>query len=136
MSVVKNEIAGVMKLLDNTITSIVRDAPENMRNDIRMQMNGAKSGRIYTRRSITHQASAPGEAPAIDTAAYVSSIETRQISPKQSAVQSNAQQALALELGNPSRNLLPRPAWIPAAKREGKHIAERLTKLARKIEHV
>jgi hypothetical protein len=61
---------------------------------------------------------------------------TKQITPNQSAVQSDAPQSLALELGRPEKNLLPRPAWVPAAKRESKRIAERLTKLARKIENV
>lgn len=35
---------------------------------------GQKSGRTYQRRSVTHQASAPGEAPASDTGRLVNSI--------------------------------------------------------------
>lgn len=35
---------------------------------------GKKSGRTYKRRSVTHQASAPGEAPANDTGRLVNSI--------------------------------------------------------------
>lgn len=35
---------------------------------------GTKSGRTYKRRSVTHQASAPGEAPANDTGRLVNSI--------------------------------------------------------------
>ena len=35
---------------------------------------GPKTGRIYKRRSITHQASAPGEAPASDIGALMGSI--------------------------------------------------------------
>lgn len=35
---------------------------------------GPKTGRVYTRGAISHQASAPGEAPATDTGRLVSSI--------------------------------------------------------------
>lgn len=46
-------------------------------NDIKRQMSGKKSGRIYRSRAsgkVKHQAGAPGEAPAVDTGAYRNAI--------------------------------------------------------------
>lgn len=37
---------------------------------------GPKTGRLYKRRTVTHQASAPGEAPASDTGRLVNSVAT------------------------------------------------------------
>jgi hypothetical protein len=42
------------------------------RSQIKMA-TGAKTGRIYKRGSVLHQASAPGEAPAVDTGALLNS---------------------------------------------------------------
>jgi ubiquitin len=39
-------------------------------------LSGEKSGRIYQRRSVTHRASAPGQAPASDTGRLVNSINS------------------------------------------------------------
>lgn len=41
-----------------------------------MIMDGQKTGRIYRRRGVEHQASAPGEAPASDTGRLVQSAHT------------------------------------------------------------
>ena len=137
MSVEYNNISKVMALIDGEIQSIIRDEPENMRNDIRGAMNSSgRSGRIYTRRSVTHQASAPGEAPAPDTGNLVASIVTRQTDAMHSAVQSDAVYSLALELGRPEVNLLPRPAWIPAKNTAVKRIRKRLKVLRKKVENV
>lgn len=134
--IVKNNIKQLMTLIDTEAKAIIREEPTNIQNDLRQAMNQAKSGRIYTRRGIQHQASAPGEAPAIDTANYVNSIQTKHESQYRSAVQSDAPQALALELGRPDKGLLPRPAWVPAAHEATKRIVERFKKLARQVENV
>lgn len=44
---------------------------------IKSIQSGNKSGRIYQRRGITHQASAPGEPPASDTGRLVQSTQTQ-----------------------------------------------------------
>jgi len=43
---------------------------------ISLILDTPKTGRIYRRRTVTHQASAPGEAPASDTGQLVNSIKT------------------------------------------------------------
>lgn len=53
----------------------VAAAAEDVRGEaIRLILETTKSGRVYVRRSTTHQASAPGEPPASDTGRLVNSI--------------------------------------------------------------
>lgn len=74
-----------------------------------------KTGAIYPRGQKSHQASAPGEAPATDTGALVSSIVFRQPEPLTAFVESRLQYAPWLEYG--TRNMKPRPSWVPAVEK-------------------
>lgn len=67
-----------------------------------------KSGRVYRRRGVSHQASAPGEAPASDTGRLVQSGRT-ELSQEQllASVIFSTEYAAALEFGTP--RILPRP---------------------------
>lgn len=71
-------------------------------------MNPPKTGRKYRRRGVTHQASAPGEAPANDTSRLVNS---RRIILDQAAIRAtlnfSAKHARALEHG--TQRIEPRP---------------------------
>jgi HK97 gp10 family phage protein len=75
-------------------------------------MSGPKSGRIYPRKGRKHQASAPGEAPAIDTGALVNSIEVIKNSELSATVGSNMEYAAILEFGGV--RMAPRP-WLGPA---------------------
>lgn len=74
-----------------------------------------KTGAIYMRRGKKHQASAPGEAPATDTGALVSSITYKQEAPLTATVSSRLDYAYYLEFG--TRSIDPRPSWVPAVER-------------------
>ena len=65
--------------------------------------------------SKTHQASAPGEAPASDTGTLVSSIYFEQNTPYQTTIGSRLAYAEWLEFG--TRKIAPRPAWVPAVEK-------------------
>lgn len=75
---------------------------------VQLIMQGPKSGRIYRRRGVEHQASAPGEPPASDTGALVNA---RRIDLNEQDVSGRlvftSQHALPLERG--TRNMAPRP---------------------------
>ena len=136
MSVVYNKIPNVIQLLTAEIKHIIYDEPALIKNDVVNSMNQPHAGRVYKRRSIEHKASAPGEAPAIDTGALVNSIEIVHYGTLQSAVLSNQEYALALELGRPEANLEPRPYMRPAAKKAVTRINKRLHALKGKVQNV
>lgn len=75
---------------------------------IHLILNPPKSGRIYRRRGISHQASAPGEAPASDTGTLVNARRTELHEDELSGrLIFSAKHALPLERG--TRNMEPRP---------------------------
>lgn len=75
---------------------------------VELIMEPPKSGKIYRKRGVTHQASAPGEAPANDTGRLVNSrrIDLFQAELRQRLTFSTAY-ALALEVG--TKNMEARP---------------------------
>lgn len=80
---------------------------------MRLIMRTAKTGKVYRRRGVEHQASAPGEAPASDTGRLVAS---KTIEPDQTNLRAllvfRTDYARALELG--TKNMEPRPYARPA----------------------
>jgi len=76
MSVKWNDAALRARVERATMRGVVR-VTEAVRNEaIALILNTQKTGRIYTRRGVTHQASAPGEPPASNTGRLVNSIQT------------------------------------------------------------
>lgn len=81
--------------------------------------NGKKTGNVYRRRGVVHQASAPGEAPAIDTGTLVSRSRTEYSADGTvGRLIFSTEYAPRLEFG--TETLKPRPFLRPAvaAKRE------------------
>jgi HK97 gp10 family phage protein len=93
-------------------------------------LNTSKSGRVYRRRGITHQASAPGEPPASDTGTL---LNRRRIDllPEEIAARLtfSAKHAAPLEFG--TRNMAPRPfarrALAETREEQVKAIADEIT---------
>lgn len=80
---------------------------------VRSIQSGPKTGRLYRRRSVTHRASAPGEAPASDTGRLVQSITTAyKTEPIQGRVNAGTDYAASLEYG--TTRMEPRPYARPA----------------------
>jgi HK97 gp10 family phage protein len=69
---------------------------------------GARTGRLYKRRSIVHRASAPGEYPKTDTGRLVSSISVEK-GEGFALVGSNLEYAPLLEYGTPKMDARP---WL------------------------
>lgn len=91
---------------------------EALRNEVISQvLDTPKTGRIYARRGVEHQASAPGEPPASDTGALVRSIRTdyARIEAGVGSVVASAAHAPALEYG--TERMEPRPFMRPAVAR-------------------
>ena len=82
--------------------------------------------------SATHQASAPGEAPATDTGRLASSIIYKKEGQMSATVGSNVVYAAYLEFGAPRAKIEPRPSWVPAVEAaRPKYIARLEAALAR-----
>lgn len=99
--------------------------------DIRKAIQGPpKTGKLYPRGvngDKVHQASAPGEAPATDTGALVSSTYFTQPDSMTAAIGSRLEYAFFLEFG--TMKIEPRPSWIPAAERAAPRLEKRLQRI-------
>lgn len=88
---------------------------------------GGRSGKVYKRRSITHQASAAGEAPKTDTGALVRNI-TVQVDADGLGGNAGSRDAAAhgrwLELG--TSRMAPRPWLVPTFEKLREYIVQRL----------
>lgn len=101
--------------LEQAVSMAVEATALEVRGDIVKRIQrGPKTGRVYRRGNILHQASAPGQAPATDTGRLASSIVYERLSPMLATVGSNIVYAAMLEFG--TRRILPRPAWVPAVE--------------------
>lgn len=77
-------------------------------------LRGRKSGRIYKRGSRTHQASAPGEAPANDLGFLAQNVKAESTEAMTASLISLAPYSVHLEYG--TRNMAARPFLRPAGK--------------------
>lgn len=102
----------IMSLLEKRGSDLVRDTAARLEAEIKISYTGRKSGRIYKRGSRTHQASAPGEAPAVDAGNLSNSTQWVQESRLRAVIGTSAEYAEVLEFGGVK--MLPRPFMGPA----------------------
>jgi len=107
------------KDLGNSLALIVDATALEAVTDVRKAIQGPpKTGREYARgvnNDKVHRASAPGEAPATDTGALVSSIYNESRGKYAKAIGSRLDYAYYLEFG--TFKMAKRPSWIPAVER-------------------
>jgi phage gpG-like protein len=120
-----DNLGAVQKALDQygakaekEIGSVLDAVGKSIINGVRKQMRSPKSGRVYKRgkRGRDHVASAPGEAPAVDTSFLINrSIYSTKVSPLEFIVGSNIEYSAHLEFGTRPRDghpgIRPRPSW-------------------------
>lgn len=126
----------ILEWNDGPITEKVRQAimrgvvkgTEEVRNEmVRLIQSGPKTGRVYTRRGVSHQASAPGEPPATDTGRLVNSITTEYDAAKLTGtVSANTEYAEFLEYG--TQTMAERPFMRPALANKQEKIIEDMKK--------
>lgn len=92
---------------------------------------GPKTGAIYKRGNITHQASAPGQAPATDTGVLVSSVYFQNTGKMSATIGSRLAYAYYLEYG--TTRIAPRPAWQPATEDGQKKLNARVLKTLERL---
>lgn len=96
-----------------------------VQNDARRSIQkGPKSGRIYKRGGVTHQASAPGQAPATDSGRLVSHINH-----EQDGMEGTVGVHELSQVKYARRLEAERPFLFPAYERNRKKIAQRIAKI-------
>lgn len=149
-------IPEILQKLPLALDTIVQETALEIQGDAQESMSGEKHGRLYRGKAITvgakgkrgrgmmaagmrarngrvtvgykvRRASAPGEAPAIDTGNLVNSLETRKTGVGSAVVEAGAEYAAALEFG--TRKMAPRPFLRPAADRAWAKFLEALSGL-------
>lgn len=94
---VYNHIPRLTIEMQRQASNVVRTAGRRVEQISKASMSGAKHGRVYRRGKRTHRASAPGEAPAVDTGKLKNSIETKMVTPLRAQVIASAKYAIILE---------------------------------------
>lgn len=113
LQVSRNHMPEILRAMQREASVIVRTSAFNVQRNILEGMMAGHSGRIYGE----HQASAPGEMPAVDTGALVGSIAVDAVPGRTWAeVSSSMEYAPHLEYG--TVQMEARPFMVPAVEDE------------------
>ena len=121
----QDALKSLEKDLEQPFREVILGGAQLIRGEaIKSIQTGPKSGRIYEKYNPrrTHQASAPGQAPASDTGNLVSQIIVRPKTHDEVAVESNALYSSFLEFG--TSKMLARPFLFPATERSRPKIVQ------------
>ncbi|HEX8688314.1 MAG TPA: hypothetical protein VF654_17500 [Pyrinomonadaceae bacterium] len=121
-----SNIPGIVARMRAGAARVARKSASNIAADVRTSMGGHKHGREYTRRGKKHRASAPGEAPAIETpeGGYAQTVRTAKVDELTFAAGTDDPRGPALELGG--GRVAARPHFGPAFEREAENFGEGL----------
>ncbi len=123
----QSKIAALTAQLRRKARALVKRTAFGIEADIKVSMAEPKHGRTYKRKGREHQASAPGEAPAVDYGALVNSIETVIEDDLHATVGTNQEQASVLEFGG--AKVEPRPFLGPAFEKAAPEFEKGLKEL-------
>lgn len=126
-----NRIPAIQASVRPMVSRIVRKATLDVEADIKNEMRGPKSGRLYRRGSRTHQASAPGQAPAVDLGQLINSIQVENVTDLTSTIGTSVEYAMPLEFG--SRRVAARPVWRPVIEKHRPSFIAALTFVLRAL---
>lgn len=123
MTVTWNQDELMRRIRQGAMQGVVAGAQLVHETGTRKIQDGPKTGRVYHRRGVDHQASAPGEPPASDTGRLVASGDVYLDAPNLSArVNWASDHALPMELG--TQTVEPRPFARPALAENREPIRE------------
>jgi len=111
---VKLNQAAFSDTVEDGVQPVIRNFIYDLRNRMVVSFNEPKSGREYKRGSRVHRASAPGEAPGVDTGNLQNSIQVEFPTPIKGVLTIGAEQGPLLEDG--TDRIAPRPFVAPALK--------------------
>lgn len=122
-----NHIPRIAASIRPTVSQVVRKTAFDFEAEVKGEMRSPKSGRMYG----SHQASAPGEAPAVDMGLLINSIQTQHPTDLTSTVGTNVEYAPGLEFG--SRRVAARPVWRPVAEKMKKPFVQAITYVLQRL---
>lgn len=116
---VYSKLPQLAKAFPLEVALIVMETAQAVAAEAQASMRLPKTGVFYrvSRTGAKHQASAPGEAPAIDTEALVDSIGVRRVNKTHAIVYTNQEYAAALEFGRRDGKMAARPFLRPAIRK-------------------
>jgi phage gpG-like protein len=118
----------IIKGMEAAAGKAVRETILDIEGRTKAMMTGPKSGAYYERpNGRTHQASAPGEAPAVDTGNLINSIQTQMTGAMVGVVYTNAEYAPVLEFGG--ARMAARPFFTPATQAAWPEFLEKMSKV-------
>jgi hypothetical protein len=120
-----NNLPRIIRVMDQRAGRVVRKTVAEIEARIKISFSEPKHGNVNSR---GHQASAPGEAPAIDYGVLASSVQAYMETDTKGGVGVGAEYAPHLELG--TSTIEPRPFMVPAAESVKRDFQESLRHLA------
>lgn len=129
--VIFNHLPQIAAALRPACRPIIEETCLEIKTDIAADMAEPKHGRSYPRGGGEHQASAPGESPAIDYSELVASIQAEMLKDDLGVVFEGADYAVNLEFG--TENMAPRPHMAPAADRARPKFVARMMELEERL---
>ena len=116
------KLGKVSDAVDKELNAVLQGAGQMVDADAKRSIQtGPRTGRIYTRGAITHQASAPGEPPATDTGGLVSSI-SYWVDKRKKKVSVGTDSIIGRWLEFGTSQMEERPWLLPAIRRQQKPI--------------
>jgi len=118
-----NTLVKELQAISGGAEGVVEDVISDLATDTKVEavfaiQDPSKTGRIYTRGNVRHQASAPYEAPASDTGNLMGSIDVDFEGPLTAYVGTHVMYGMYLEFGtrgsDDSPKILPRPWLLPS----------------------
>jgi hypothetical protein len=114
MTTIKVQLTGFEGAAEEVSSGLIRHTIYDLDARIKDAMAQPKHGRLYQRGARVHQASAPGEAPAIDSGTLINDMEPRFPAPTKGVLAICAEYAAYLEFG--TRRIEPRPFAQPTVQ--------------------
>ena len=129
--VVFNHLPQIAAALKPACRAVIQETVLELEADIKVSMAQAAGGRLYERGSGTHQASAPGQPPAVDYGVLIGSVQTEMVRDDLGLVAEGTEYAVHLEYG--TERMAPRPHMAPAADRARPKFVARMMELEKLI---
>lgn len=124
-SVTFNHLPQIAARLGPAVRAVIQETILEIETDIKVDMAAPKHGSVYpSGQSGEHQASAPGESPAVDYGVLINSIQTQMLRDDLGLVAEGTEYAAPLEYG--TVRMAPRPHMAPAADRARPKFVQRM----------